>query len=72
MTIDISVVVPTKNRPQSLERCVDALRRQDFDPDRYEVIVVHDDRHGATSAGELQPEPSSPSQTTIASRRATG
>jgi cellulose synthase/poly-beta-1,6-N-acetylglucosamine synthase-like glycosyltransferase len=36
----LSIVVPTKNRPQSLRRLLESLQRQDYQP--YEVIVVDD------------------------------
>jgi GT2 family glycosyltransferase len=39
---DISVVIPTRNRPQRLARCVAALSKQTFPRDRFEVIVVND------------------------------
>jgi glycosyltransferase involved in cell wall biosynthesis len=38
----ISVVVPTKGRLASLERCLQALRATDFDPERFEVLVAND------------------------------
>jgi GT2 family glycosyltransferase len=36
----VSVVVPTKNRLDSLERCVKSVRRQDYT--KFEIIVVDD------------------------------
>jgi GT2 family glycosyltransferase len=41
--IDVSVVVPTCGRLDLLDRCLDALTRQDLHPSRYEIIVVDDD-----------------------------
>jgi glycosyltransferase involved in cell wall biosynthesis len=38
----ISVVVPTKGRLDSLERCLDALRRSDYPRARFDVIVAND------------------------------
>lgn len=38
----ISVVIPTYLRPQLLKRCLDALLRQDFNHNQFEVIVVDD------------------------------
>jgi GT2 family glycosyltransferase len=38
----ISVVVPTKGRLASLERCLRALRATDFDHERFEVLVAND------------------------------
>lgn len=37
-----SVVVPTRDRPDLLFRCLEALTRQTLSPDEYEVIVVDD------------------------------
>ena len=37
---DISVVVPTLDRPDSLERCIAALVAQDFERHRFEVVVA--------------------------------
>lgn len=42
MTLRVSVVVPTRGRPQLLERCLQSLLAQNLDPTRYEVVVVHD------------------------------
>lgn len=41
MTVDLSVIVPTYNRPQQLDRCLAALARQDLEG-TFEVIVVDD------------------------------
>ncbi len=38
----VSVVVPTYNRPTSIERCLDSLAALKFDQGEYEVIVVDD------------------------------
>ena len=43
----VSVVVPTYRRPDLLERCLDALCAQVFDPTAYEIIVVDDDAAGS-------------------------
>lgn len=40
--ICISVVVPTFKRPMLLDRCLEALLAQDFDPSGYEIIIVDD------------------------------
>lgn len=40
--IAISVVVPTKGRPQLLNRCLASLVLQNLDPARFEIIVVDD------------------------------
>ena len=42
MKPDLSIVVPTIGRPATLSRALDHLRRQDADPERFEVIVVVD------------------------------
>jgi glycosyltransferase involved in cell wall biosynthesis len=42
MSITVSVVVPTYRRPDLLARCLGALLAQDFDPGRYEIIIVDD------------------------------
>jgi GT2 family glycosyltransferase len=38
----VSVVVPTCGRPQLLNRCVASLVLQNFDPYRFEIIIVDD------------------------------
>ncbi len=38
----ISVIIPTRNRPQLLERCLEALAQTDYPADKKEVIVVSD------------------------------
>jgi glycosyltransferase involved in cell wall biosynthesis len=38
----VSVVVPTCGRPQLLNRCVASLALQNYDPERFEIIVVDD------------------------------
>jgi GT2 family glycosyltransferase len=42
IAIAVTVVVPTRGRPQLLNRCLASLVLQRFDPDRYEIIVVDD------------------------------
>jgi glycosyltransferase involved in cell wall biosynthesis len=42
MTTLISVVIPTFKRPALLDRCLQALALQDFDPNAYEIIVAND------------------------------
>jgi glycosyltransferase involved in cell wall biosynthesis len=42
MAIKISVVIATHFRPVLLDRCLDSLLKQDFDPREYEIIIVHD------------------------------
>jgi len=36
----VSVIIPVLNDPKRLGRCLEALRRQTYPPDRYEIIVV--------------------------------
>lgn len=48
---EVSVVVPTCGRPESLRRCLEALLVQHLPVDRYEVIVVDD---GGQPAALLQ------------------
>lgn len=50
--IELSVVVPTYQRPGRARRLVEALGRQDVEPSRWEVLVV-DDASGADVALEL-------------------
>lgn len=40
--IKISVVVPTYKRPALLKRCLDALFRQQYPADDFEIIIVAD------------------------------
>lgn len=40
--IDVSIVVPTRGRPQLLNRCIASLVLQRFDPSRFEIIIVDD------------------------------
>jgi GT2 family glycosyltransferase len=47
---DFSVVIPTRDRPEPLQRCLAALVAQDFPRDRFEVLVVDD-------GGRLSPRP---------------
>ncbi|MDX1383888.1 MAG: glycosyltransferase [Thermoanaerobaculia bacterium] len=42
MTLAVSVVVPTRDRPGPLARCLASLARQTLGRDRFEVIVVDD------------------------------
>ncbi len=40
--IDVSVVIPTRGRPELLSRCLAAVLDQDFDSSAYEVVVADD------------------------------
>ena len=44
----ISVVIATKDRQQSLARCLESLERQRLDPLHFEVVVVNDGSSDAT------------------------
>lgn len=41
-SLAFSVIVPTRDRPSSLQRCLDSLVAQDFPREHYEIIVVDD------------------------------
>ncbi len=51
MSVDVSVVVPTYNRPDLLHNCLDRLLRQDFDPSAFEIVVV--DNQGSQETRRL-------------------
>jgi len=38
----VSVVIPTRNRPDQLSTCLEALAKQTFPRDRFDVLVVED------------------------------
>jgi hypothetical protein len=40
--IAATIVVPTKGRPQMLNRCIASLVLQRFDPHRFEIVIVDD------------------------------
>ena len=48
-----SVIVPTFRRPDALARCLDALSRQTYPRERFEVVVA-DDGSGAPPAGIVE------------------
>lgn len=48
MRIEVSVVVPTCDRPALLDRCLHALIEQNFPPDAYEIVVADDARSDVT------------------------
>lgn len=50
MIVQVSVVVPTYQRPHLLERCLTALLNQDLHPAEYEVIVADDAADPQTEA----------------------
>ncbi len=38
----VSIIIPTRNRPEQLQRCLAAITKVDYPKDRFEVIVVDD------------------------------
>lgn len=52
MGVDLSVIIPTYQRPAKLAACLAALSRQMLDPDQYEVLVGFDgpDSEGRAAA----------------------
>ncbi len=42
MTPQISVIIPTYQRPELLRKCLDALAQQTLGPEQFEVLVVDD------------------------------
>jgi len=48
MSIAVSIIIPTCKRSALLIRCLAALLRQDFDPERLEIVVVVDGPDPAT------------------------
>lgn len=48
MKVGVSVIIPTYNRKESLEKCLDSLLRQSY-REKYEVIVVDDGSNDSTS-----------------------
>jgi len=51
----VSVVVPTRARPEFLRRCLESLLQLDYPSDRYEIIVVEDGTEGGQPiTGEIR------------------
>ncbi|HLJ11165.1 MAG TPA: glycosyltransferase [Planctomycetaceae bacterium] len=48
MTPEVSVVIPTYRRPDCLQRCLAALRQQDLELDRFEVLIADDAAEDST------------------------
>jgi glycosyltransferase involved in cell wall biosynthesis len=38
----VTVIIPTKNRPEALSACLQSLARQDYSRERWNVVVVND------------------------------
>jgi GT2 family glycosyltransferase len=53
----VSVVVPTYKRPESLYRCLDALARQDTQPDEILVVARREDEVSRQCISEREDEP---------------
>jgi GT2 family glycosyltransferase len=53
----LSVIVPTYKRPESLSRCLDALTRQDTEPDEVLVVARRDDDASRQCIGTRRGEP---------------
>ena len=52
----VSVVVPTRDRPDQLPTCLDGIAKLDYPRDRLQVIVVDDSGGGATVEADLDVE----------------
>ena len=50
MTLRVSVVMPSYERPAMLQRCLAALAAQTLGGDEYEIVVVHDGPSDAARA----------------------
>ncbi len=50
MSVHVSVVIPTYQRPALLRRCLTALLGQRYDPRAYEIIVADDGTEAETRA----------------------
>jgi hypothetical protein len=48
LQLQATVVVPTRGRPELLNRCLASLVLQDIEPERFEIIVVDDGPSAAT------------------------
>ncbi len=48
--IKISIIIPTYNASNSLQNCLEALKKQDFSGGQYEIIVVDDGSTDSTSS----------------------
>lgn len=50
MQMIFSVIIPVRNRPEQLRRCLSGIRAGIFPPDCYEILVVDNGSTDATSA----------------------
>lgn len=56
--IQVSVVIPTCNRPDAIRECVDALCAQTFPHDRFEIVIIDDgSRHPVQLSAILPAHP---------------
>jgi len=51
MTKEVSIIIPTKNNGDILEKCLASIQNLDYPKDRYEVIVV--DGHSTDDTVEI-------------------
>jgi glycosyltransferase involved in cell wall biosynthesis len=42
MSLQFSIIIPTRNRADSLERCLTAIEQLSYDPSQFEVLIVDD------------------------------
>lgn len=52
--LSYSIIVPARNEAENIEFCLEALLRQDFPADRYEIILVNDHSEDDTVARALK------------------
>ncbi len=50
MKIDISIIIPTYNRSESLRRLLNSLRNLDFPQEKFEVVIVDNNSSDGTKA----------------------
>ena len=51
MTKEVSIIIPTKNNGDILEKCLASIQNLDYPKDRYEVIIV--DGHSTDDTVEI-------------------
>jgi glycosyltransferase involved in cell wall biosynthesis len=62
---DLSVIIPTRNRVESLARCLDALKNQNLAPARFEVVIVDNDSDDGSYDKANQRAGAMPFRTTV-------
>jgi glycosyltransferase involved in cell wall biosynthesis len=50
LSIKVSVVIPTYNSAEKLKECLNALEKQNFPSEKYEIIVIDDGSNDSTAA----------------------